>query len=79
MAYFILLIAKKTGSAKADFAYSGSIKVSLQWVLTEWKIDNPASGIFSGKPREMMRVNVVSVIHGMQEIVFNPSGKKRRC
>lgn len=68
--------SEKTGSAKADFAYSGSIKVSLQWVLTEWKIDNPASGIFSGKPREMMRINVVSVIHGVQEIVFNPMAKK---
>lgn len=68
--------SEKTGSAKADFAYADSIKVSLQWVLTEWKIENPASGIFSGKSREMMRVNVVSVIHGVQEIVFNPMAKK---
>ncbi len=68
--------SEKTGSAKADFAYADSIKVSLQWVLTEWKVDNPASGVFSGKPREMMRVNVVSVIHGVQEIVFNPMAKK---
>jgi glucose/arabinose dehydrogenase/mono/diheme cytochrome c family protein len=68
--------SEKTGSAKADFAYADSIKVSLQWVLTEWKIENPASGIFSGKPREMMRVNVVSVIHGVQEIAFNPLSKK---
>ncbi len=68
--------SEKTGSAKADFAYADSIKVSLQWVLTEWKIENPASGVFSGKPREMMRVNVVSVIHGVQEIVFNPIAKK---
>lgn len=68
--------SEKTGSAKADFAYADSIKVSLQWVLTEWKIENPASGIFSGKPREMMRVNVVAVIHGVQEIVFNPTAKK---
>lgn len=68
--------SEKTGSAKADFAYADSIKVSLQWVLSEWKIDNPASGVFSGKSREMMRVNVVSVIHGMQEITFNPKAKK---
>ncbi len=68
--------SEKTSSAKADFAYSDSIKVALQWVLTEWKIDNPASGIFSGKSREMMRVNVVSVIHGVQEITFNPMAKK---
>lgn len=68
--------SEKTGSAKADFAYSDSIKVALQWVLTEWKIENPAAGVFSGKPREMMRINVVSVIHGVQEIVFNPMAKK---
>lgn len=68
--------SEKTGSAKADFAYADSIKVALQWVLTEWKIENPSSGIFSGKPREIMRVNVVSVIHGVQEIVFNPMAKK---
>lgn len=68
--------SEKTGSAKADFAYADLIKVSLQWVLTEWKIENPSSGVFSGKPREMMRVNVVSVIHGVQEIVFNPTSKK---
>jgi len=68
--------SEKTGSAKADFAYADSIKVSLQWVLTEWKIDNPALGVFSGKPREMLRVNLVSVIHGVQEITFNPMAKK---
>lgn len=68
--------SEKTGLARADFAYTDSIKVSLQWVLTEWKIDNPALGIFSGKPREMMRVNVISVVHGMQEIAFNPMAKK---
>ena len=68
--------SEKIGSANADFSFADSIKVALQWVLTEWKIDNPSSGIFSGKPREMMRVNVVSVIHGVQEIVFNPMAKK---
>ncbi|MDZ7934251.1 MAG: PQQ-dependent sugar dehydrogenase [Emticicia sp.] len=68
--------SEKTDSGKADFAYADSIKVSLQWVLTEWKIKNPASGIFSGKPREMMRVNVVMAIHGVQEIAFNPMAKK---
>lgn len=68
--------SEKTGSAKADFSYADSIKVSLQWVLSEWKIDNPASGVFSGKSREMMRVNTVSVIHGVQEITFNPIAKK---
>lgn len=64
------------GSAKADFSYPDSIKVTLQWVLTEWKVDNPADSTFSGKGREMLRVNMVSPIHGVQEITFNPLSKQ---
>jgi glucose/arabinose dehydrogenase len=63
------------GSAPADFKYSDSIKVALQWVLTEWKASDPKSPVFSGTGREILRVNFVSVIHGMQEIVFNPYAK----
>ncbi len=56
----------------ADFAYADSIPVKLQWVVSEWVVDNPGSRQLVGKPRELMRVNVVSQIHGMQEIAFNP-------
>ncbi len=67
---------EKTGSAKADFAYADSIKVAIQYVLSEWKIDNPNSEVFTGKSRELFRVNMPAVIHGVQEIVFNPYAKK---
>lgn len=63
------------GSAIADFKYDDSIKVTLQWVLTEWKVDNPSANVFSGTGREMLRVNMVRDIHGVQEIVFNPHAK----
>ncbi len=63
------------GSAKADFGYADSIKVTLQWVLTEWKTDNPADTVFIGKGRELLRINMVSGIHGVQEITFNPLSK----
>lgn len=63
------------GSAKADFGYADSIKVTLQWVLTEWKMDNPANTTFSGTGRELLRVNMVTGIHGVQEITFNPLAK----
>ena len=63
------------GSANADFKYEDSIKVSLQWVLTEWKADDPKAAVFSGKGRELLRVNMVSPIHGVQEITFNPYAK----
>jgi len=67
---------EKAGSAKADFAYADSIKVAVQYVLTEWKIDDPNSEVLSGKGRELFRVNMPAVIHGMQELVFNPHAKK---
>ena len=54
------------GSGVADFAYADSIKVALQWVLSEWK---------DGKHRELLRANMVSQIHGVQEITFNPLAK----
>jgi glucose/arabinose dehydrogenase/mono/diheme cytochrome c family protein len=62
-------------SATADFAYADSIKVAMQWVLKEWKADNPRDTVFSGKGRELMRVNMVTAIHGVQEITFNPLSK----
>lgn len=63
------------GSAQADFTYADSIKVRIQWVLTEWKADNPHAAVFSGTGREMFRVNMVGANHGIQEITFNPLAK----
>lgn len=67
---------EKPKSAPADFAYADSIRVTLQWVVTEWKINDPKATALSGSSRELMRVNVVSPIHGMQELAFNPTAKK---
>ncbi|MFN8572123.1 MAG: PQQ-dependent sugar dehydrogenase [Gemmatimonadaceae bacterium] len=66
---------ESAGSGKADFAYADSIKVALQWVLTEWKVADPRASTFSGTGRELFRVNMVSGIHGVQEIAFNPTAK----
>lgn len=63
------------GSAKADFSYPDSIKVTMQWVLTEWKTANPNADTFVGTSRELLRVNVVTGIHGVQEVTFNPLSK----
>lgn len=64
------------GSAKSDFGYNDSIPVALQWILTEWKTLTPGSNTFDGQPRELFRIDMVSPIHGMQEIVFNPTAQK---
>jgi mono/diheme cytochrome c family protein len=66
---------EKPGAVPADFAYADSIKVTLQWVLTEWQVQDPAGAAFAGTGREMLRVNVVSSIHGVQEITFNPAAR----
>jgi glucose/arabinose dehydrogenase/mono/diheme cytochrome c family protein len=66
---------EKANSAKADFSYDDSIPVALQWVLTEWKADDPNAKTFKGTSRELLRVNMVSGIHGVQEISFNPLAK----
>lgn len=66
---------EKSNSKKADFGFADSIKVSIQWVLSEWKTGNPDAKIFQGVRRELFRINMVSPIHGMQEITFNPQAK----
>jgi len=68
--------AETAGSGKAGFGYGDSIKVALQWVLTEWKVNDPKAETFSGAGRELMRINMVSGIHGVQEIAFSPLSKK---
>ncbi|CAD5282403.1 MULTISPECIES: PQQ-dependent sugar dehydrogenase [unclassified Imperialibacter] len=65
------------GSAPADFAYADSIRVKLQWVLTEWTTDPAAKAPFkASKSKELFRINMVTQIHGMQDIRFNPTVKR---
>ncbi|WP_256527691.1 PQQ-dependent sugar dehydrogenase [Dyadobacter diqingensis] len=66
---------ENAGAAPAGFTYPDSIHVTLQGVVTEWKMRSPAESIFSGTRRELMRINFVSAIHGLQEISFNPMAR----
>lgn len=59
-------------TAVADFEINDSIPTGLQWVLTEWKMDEPIALQFSGKKREVLRVDMVTHAHGFQELTFNP-------
>ncbi|MDA0196146.1 MAG: PQQ-dependent sugar dehydrogenase [Bacteroidetes bacterium] len=63
------------GTQLADFSYADSIPVTLQWVLQEWKTEAPNDPNFKGTNREMLRVNMVTGIHGVQEVIFNPYAK----
>ncbi|HEX8060945.1 MAG TPA: cytochrome c, partial [Cyclobacteriaceae bacterium] len=53
------------GSGVADFAYADSIKVMLQWVVSEWDMNKKQN-------RELFRANMVHSFHGVQEVTFNP-------
>lgn len=57
---------------KADYEYADSIKVFLQWVVSEWKVNDVKSETFEGKRRELLRINVPGNVHGTQDIGFVP-------
>lgn len=61
--------AESGGTATADFPISGS--TDLQGVISEWTATTPSATTWSGTRRELMRVDLVGTIHGMQEISFN--------
>jgi len=71
------LHSEKAHSAPADFAYPDSIPIRLQCVLLEWKINNPKSGTFAGESRELLRLDMPTPVHSMQEIAFNPLARPK--
>jgi glucose/arabinose dehydrogenase/mono/diheme cytochrome c family protein len=66
---------EKKNSAPADFAYPDSIPVALQWIITEWKVKDPTAAVFEATPRELFRLDNPSVMHGVQQLIFNPQAK----
>ena len=44
----------------------------LQWVLSEWHVDNVAAAQFSGTRREVLRLNTPTTAHGCQDMAFAP-------
>ncbi len=61
------------GSGKADFTYDGIY--ALQWVLTEWKT-TPNQFPLDASSREVLRIDMPTDVHGVQEIAFNKGAKK---
>jgi glucose/arabinose dehydrogenase/mono/diheme cytochrome c family protein len=66
---------ERKGSAPADFAYADSIPVALQWIVTEWKVKDPTASVFEATPRELFRMDNPSAMHGMQQMIFDPTLK----
>lgn len=64
------------GSAPSDIGFTDSLEVFMQWVLVEWKAQDPKAKTFNGGYRELLRVDNASQAHGMQDLAFNPTAKK---
>jgi mono/diheme cytochrome c family protein len=59
-----------------DFSLADSIPVRFQWVLKEWKAQRPSENTFNGDSRELLRIDFVGFMHGVQEMGFNPVATK---
>lgn len=60
----------------ADFTFEDSLESALQFIILEWKTNDPTAAEFIGHHRELFRIDMVSKAHGVQEIAFNPIAKK---
>lgn len=54
---------------------TGGDKVDIHGVITEWTTSDPAASRFTGTRREVLRIGFFDVIHGIQQIGFNPTAR----
>lgn len=69
--------AEKYKGQKADYAIalSDTGRSVVQWVLTEWKMDNVKEETFNGTHRELLRLHAPNFAHGFQDMAFIPGLK----
>jgi glucose/arabinose dehydrogenase/mono/diheme cytochrome c family protein len=63
-------------SAINTVPFPDNVGVGLQWVLTEWKVNDVNDTVFTGVNREVFRLNTPTTAHGMQDINFVPNIEK---
>lgn len=56
-----------------DKVWADSIGVGLQWVITEWQVEDVNAFPFKGKNREVLRFNTPTTAHGGQDLCFVPN------
>lgn len=62
---------------EADYSVTlDSLASEVQWVISEWKVEDVNAKVFSGKHRELLRLHAPSFAHGLQELAFIPHLKK---
>lgn len=47
-----------------------SVKIRMQWVLSEWKMKGSSHEKFEGSRRELLRINFATHAHGFQDLSF---------
>lgn len=62
--------AEKFEGQRADYRISDSVMAEVQWVLSEWKVDDINARAFKGTRRELLRLHAPTFGHGAQEIAF---------
>ena len=62
----------ETGNNLPDPDYEGNDRTVIHSVIIEWTSTNPSANTFSGSRRDILRVGLPTVIHGLQQISFNP-------
>ncbi len=59
------------GQPAPDFPIPDGTEPMMIGVVTEWTADDPDAMSFSGASRELMRIEMLAQMHGLQEIAFN--------
>lgn len=73
---FYTLHTEPGGTAEPDFEGPVQEESDAQGVVMEWTLNDPASEIFEGDYREMMRIAFPQVDHMLQDVAFNPNAEE---
>lgn len=64
--------AEKFHGQPADFSVTDSARSEVQWVLSEWKVEQINARKFKGSHRELLRLHAPTFGHGAQDLQFIP-------
>ncbi len=65
--------AEPPGSAPAHEPLNDTVPIVIQYVLKEWTCKDMLADSFSGTGRELLRMDMITGKHGIQQIAFNPT------
>lgn len=70
--------AEKYKGQKPDYAATAdTLQSVVQWIVSEWKMDDVKGKLFKGTHRELLRLHAPNFAHGLQDISFIPGLNKK--